>query len=135
MILLSCIVVLVDGGTRVLIWYQLGFSLGLPQKWGFCWGGARCEFRPQNRNPKDSTLNNLIGYSLTLAGASQVCKQVKSKNWRLKTSKKPVFKTPQKITQMVPYKILISYSQYLFSCTKQQLVVIVVVVELCLLFL
>jgi len=59
--------------TRVLIWYQLGFSLGLPQKWFWL---VRCEFGPRNRNPnpKDSTLNNLIGYSLTLAGVSQVCK-------------------------------------------------------------
>ena len=37
-------------GTRVLIWYQLGFSLwgGAPQKMGV-WLG-RCEFGPQNRN-------------------------------------------------------------------------------------
>ena len=85
-----------------------GVFSGAPPKMGF-WLG-RCEFRPQNRNPnpKDSTLNNLIGYSLTLAGASQVCKWVKSKNWRLKTSEKPVFKTPQKITQMIPDKNLIS---------------------------
>ena len=60
-----------------IIWYQLGFSLGLPQKWGFGWGGGASSDPPQNRNPnpKDSTtLNNLSGYSLTLADASQVCK-------------------------------------------------------------
>ena len=35
--------------TRVLIWYQLGFSLGLPQKSGFGWDGA-------SSDPKTVTL-------------------------------------------------------------------------------
>ena len=51
------------GWTRVLIWYQPGFSLRLPQKWGFGWGGASSD--PKTVIYKDSTLNKLVGYSLT----------------------------------------------------------------------
>jgi len=87
-----------------------GFLWGTPQKWGFGWDGASSDPKTVNRNnTKDLTLNNLIlGYSLTLVGTSQVCKKVKSKNWISKTNKNTVFKSPQKITQMVPYKNLIS---------------------------
>ena len=54
---LLLVVVLSCTASRVLIWYQLGFSLELPQKWGFGWdGGASLDPKKPGRNPNPKDL-------------------------------------------------------------------------------
>jgi len=50
---------------------------------GILAGAVRVQIKNRNPNPKDSTLNNLIGYSLTLAGASQAKLEIDNQQKKL----------------------------------------------------